>query len=133
MTRIKAKRKELAMLPYYPHHGLRGKRYQAVFEELLALQKNKCALCGKEHLSTTTEPIYGKRGLVKLTVDHCHRTGKIRGLLCTPCQSFPDHDWVSSKYAERNPEMVKRIIEYQKNDYGTYAQPLSEERRRVMR
>jgi len=41
---------------------------------LLEQQEFSCAICGEKH----TE---GK----KLQVDHCHSTGKIRGLLCHRC------------------------------------------------
>ncbi|MDP3987306.1 MAG: endonuclease VII domain-containing protein [Nanoarchaeota archaeon] len=41
------------------------------FEQLKSEQKNKCKICRIE-----TE---------KLVVDHCHKTGKIRGLLCSNC------------------------------------------------
>ncbi len=40
----------------------------------LALQNGACAICKKKR----------KRWLC---VDHCHRTGKIRGLLCTSCNA----------------------------------------------
>jgi len=43
------------------------------FESLKAGQNNRCACCEAE----------GK----KLVVDHCHITGKIRGLLCRTCNS----------------------------------------------
>jgi len=43
------------------------------FDNLLAMQNSKCAICGKEH---------SKVGLV---VDHNHITGEIRGLLCRHC------------------------------------------------
>lgn len=50
------------------HHGITVERY----EELLQQQDGACAIC-----KGTT----GKN----LAVDHCHTTGRIRGLLCTRC------------------------------------------------
>lgn len=44
-------------------------------DRLLARQGNRCAICGEEHRGR------GKR----LHVDHDHATGKVRGLLCGPC------------------------------------------------
>lgn len=41
---------------------------------LLLKQNNKCAICFKECISGRA-----------LAVDHCHKTGKVRGLLCTKC------------------------------------------------
>lgn len=44
---------------------------------LLKQQDYRCAICGD------TDP--GKSGDINLCVDHDHVTGKIRGLLCHPC------------------------------------------------
>jgi hypothetical protein len=46
------------------------------FKDMLALQKNSCAICGHSDMS---DPKYFP------VVDHCHETGKIRGLLCMNC------------------------------------------------
>lgn len=46
------------------------------FLEMLAIQNNRCAICGY------TSETHGKHWPV---VDHCHTTGKIRGLLCSNC------------------------------------------------
>jgi hypothetical protein len=42
------------------------------FDELLIKQNNKCRICKKTFYSTPH-------------IDHCHVTGKIRGLLCRDC------------------------------------------------
>jgi hypothetical protein len=41
------------------------------YEEMIAEQNGKCALCGNE----MSRPV----------VDHDHRTGAVRGILCHPC------------------------------------------------
>lgn len=46
------------------------------YEKLLELQDGKCAICGE-----------GQRGPKKLAVDHDHRTGAIRGILCAQCNT----------------------------------------------
>lgn len=45
------------------------------YNEMLKNQENKCSIC-----NISAE--FLKRALC---VDHCHTTGKIRGLLCDPC------------------------------------------------
>ena len=49
------------------------------FEEMMINQESKCAICGIE------EAVYKKILNQTLAVDHCHKTGKIRGLLCGNC------------------------------------------------
>ena len=51
----------------------------AKYNELLNKQNNKCAICGIEGGENN-------RG-DKLAVDHCHSSGKIRGLLCHKCNT----------------------------------------------
>ena len=46
------------------------------YEELLVKQNGLCAIC--------KEPERSKRKKY-LAVDHCHETGRIRGLLCSTC------------------------------------------------
>jgi hypothetical protein len=49
----------------------------ADYDEILKSQGNECAICG------TTEFKYS-RGR-RPHIDHCHETGKVRGLLCGHC------------------------------------------------
>lgn len=46
----------------------------AQYEDLLRQQSGRCAICGTD-----------RNGGVAMGVDHDHRTGDIRGLLCDPC------------------------------------------------
>lgn len=55
------------------HYGLSIEKY----EEMLAKQNNCCAIC------KTTEP--GGNSTGKWNIDHDHKTGKVRGLLCGAC------------------------------------------------
>ncbi len=57
------------------------RKYGLTLQEYLAMYKSqggRCAICGeaKESQLTTKEVLH---------VDHCHKTGKTRGLLCTKC------------------------------------------------
>jgi len=58
-------------------------RYGITVDEILAMeseQRNLCAICKKPETSR------GNNQMVKsLSVDHCHETGKVRGLLCNNC------------------------------------------------
>ena len=57
------------------HYGLSKKQYDGLAES----QSHKCAICQRPEGSV----IKGKP--IRLAVDHCHTTGAIRGLLCSPC------------------------------------------------
>ena len=48
------------------------------YKEMLAAQDYRCAICG------STNPYHKSK---VFCVDHCHETGKIRGLLCHPCNN----------------------------------------------
>jgi hypothetical protein len=51
-------------------------------EEFLALeaaQQGLCALCGKPEVRMRNG------ALCRLSLDHCHRTGRVRKLLCMNC------------------------------------------------
>ena len=51
------------------------------YDNLLIQQNYKCKICKKTE--TAIDHRYGT--LKSLSVDHCHKTGKVRGLLCTKC------------------------------------------------
>ena len=49
------------------------------YGDMLLAQDGKCAICGQPETQM-------RGGKVKaLAVDHCHTTGKVRGLLCVDC------------------------------------------------
>lgn len=49
------------------------------YQQLLAAQGAKCAICERAEQSVRQGRSF------RLAVDHCHTTGKIRGLLCANC------------------------------------------------
>ena len=96
----------------------RMKRYLKYFyniemEDYMAMLEKcgyKCQICGAPHIEETTQR-NRKRG--KLAVDHCHKTGKIRGLLCISCNqglgSFrdsPEALRAAAKYLEMGDQVV---------------------------
>ena len=63
------------------------------FDRMLKKQNGVCAICGK--------PPKNRR----LDIDHCHKTGKVRGLLCHRCnRGLP---WFSD-----NPATLRAAAEY---------------------
>ena len=55
-------------------YGLTVKDYDDMCEK----QKGLCVICGKPQCMKNT---------TRLSVDHCHNTNKVRGLLCSKCNS----------------------------------------------
>lgn len=70
-------------------YGLSVEELELMYKQ----QENMCKICGLEN---------------KLAVDHCHTTGRVRGLLCQKCNqglgNFKD-----------NTEYLLKAIEYLKN------------------
>lgn len=65
------------------HWHLKNK-FGISFENLMTMldeQNHKCAICGVEIRAISSDP--GKGDVA--CVDHDHDTGKVRGLLCNPC------------------------------------------------
>lgn len=63
------------------------------YETMYATQEGKCATCQTYYPS--------------LVVDHDHKTGKVRKLLCSKCN-------LALGYVNDNPEILKNMIEYLK-------------------
>jgi hypothetical protein len=65
---------------------------QEEWDALWAGQQGRCAICHRDPVTA------GHRGLV---VDHCHKTGRVRGLLCVPCNVTlarleDETDWITA-------------------------------------
>lgn len=75
----------------YYKYGITLKEY----DEMLESQGNACAICGK------TPEENGKR----LYVDHNHKTGKVRGLLCANCNK-------ALGFFQDNPELCRLAMLY---------------------
>lgn len=85
------------------HWKGRIKRLYGITEEeynnLLQKQNNTCAICNKVEISKY-EGI-----LRKLSVDHDHITGKVRGLLCDNCNRGIGH-------LQEDVDILKQAIKY---------------------
>lgn len=49
------------------------------YEKLFKAQDGKCKICGNK------QP--GRKDVKRFAVDHCHKTKKVRGLLCMACNT----------------------------------------------
>ena len=66
-------------------------------------QDFKCASCGKAEGSCV-----GRHGAIPLCVDHDHRTGEVRGLLCTNCNK-------AAGLLDDLPEKAEQLARYLKS------------------
>ena len=80
-------------------YGLTYESWETMREE----QNYACMICG------ITEEQLGKR----LDVDHCHDSGKARGLLCNPCNNMIGH-------ARDNPDILAAGSEYMRENATGY-------------
>lgn len=67
------------------------------YNKLFIKQEGMCAICEKHQKDI-------KR---RLCVDHCHKTGKVRGLLCGRCNT-------AAGLLDESTGIMKKMIEYLK-------------------
>lgn len=72
-------------------YGITSQEYQAIYE----FQGGRCYICRR---ATGVKK--------KLSVDHCHKTGMVRGLLCTMCNKYV------LGHLRDDPEAAQRVIDY---------------------
>lgn len=81
----------------------RAQRYGLTVDDIIQMEEDQggvCALCGE------AETVRGSNGKVKsLSVDHCHETGRVRGLLCNNCNR-------GIGLLGDDPELLRRAAEY---------------------
>lgn len=70
------------------------------YDEMLLKQNGVCAICGGGQVT----------GKTNLAVDHCHHTGKVRGLLCNRCNTGIGN-------LQDDPVVVERALLYLR-EYG---------------
>ncbi|WP_353963746.1 endonuclease VII domain-containing protein [Streptomyces sp. NBC_00237] len=75
--------------------GLTPEKYKV----MLDAQNGGCAICGR-----AAEEV-GDRVSRRLAVDHCHSSGRIRGLLCRACN-------VAIGQLRDDPELIRRAAAY---------------------
>jgi hypothetical protein len=93
MAEYREKNKEVLSEKQWQKRGIINFSYKKYLEEV-TYQDNKCKICNKE---------------MKLPqVDHDHKTGEYRGLLCVPCNN-------GLGIYELNKEKYKKYLETRKN------------------
>lgn len=66
------------------------------YDGMLTAQGGKCAICGSSEARSRSD---------KFHIDHCHKTGVVRGLLCGPCNT-------GIGKLNDDPELLKIAIKY---------------------
>lgn len=84
---------------YKRNYGITLDQYNSMFEA----QEGKCAICKK--VETLID--HRSKKVKNLAVDHCHKTGKVRELLCCNCNK-------AFGFIGENLEILTRMIEYAK-------------------
>lgn len=79
-------------------YGLDKNQYLAFLDE----HNHCCAICGEK------EKIRLKGTIWNLSIDHCHKTGKIRGLLCAQCNVGLAKFRENTKYFQNAIEYLKK-------------------------
>ena len=85
-----ANKKRLRNWQLVRNYGITLEEWEALFES----QGRSCAACGTQEET--------KRGWV---TDHCHETGRVRGILCHHCN-------VALGYAKDSPQVLLRLHAY---------------------
>jgi hypothetical protein len=83
--------------PFHYRDSMLKRQYgigQSDYEEMFAKQGGKCAIC------RTDKKLKGQKFL---HVDHCHSTGRVRGLLCGRC------NWSIERFEKFAAEMAKYL------------------------
>ena len=99
-TYSQANRDKAAAYNLKYRYGISLKEY----EEMVTAQNGVCKICKEEGFPSST----GLRGNVQsrnLVVDHCHKTGAIRGLLCNMC------NWGLGKFRD-NSDNLRMAADY---------------------
>jgi hypothetical protein len=79
--------------PMKPTQGFRANFTWGEIDKFYKAVAGKCEICGKQA---------EKRNLA---LDHCHRTGALRGILCMKCN-------LGLGYYMDSPELLAKAIEY---------------------
>src|SRR6266496_6688256 len=93
-------------------YGITEKQY----DELYRKQEGRCAVCKRAASSFRR----------RLSIDHDHKTGEIRGLLCLSCNRYV----VGRHRKELGADLLKAAYEYLTRDYPGWVIPLKKWRKK---
>lgn len=98
------------VLPIFPKQAKRSKLYKRFSRDILPysaknrlIQQTVCEICG------------GKDKDRNLALDHCHKTGQVRGRLCMACN-------VALGHFKDNTDLLRKAVEY----LDRYAEPVQQ-------
>jgi hypothetical protein len=96
---VKAARKPAILTPEYARRHHLKHRYGITpeqYEEMLGKQGGGCAVCGTRFPGGNSTNFH---------VDHCHKTGRVRGLLCRKCNH-------ALGLVDDDPELLRALADY---------------------
>lgn len=94
---------------YTPNLWIKYKLTREAFNKLFWNQDGKCAGCLKVFAHPINKDSIGAPMAARCEVDHDHKTGKVRGLLCRRCNDFLGK-------IKDNRETLARLVEYLKRN-----------------
>jgi len=90
-------------------------KYLREYAKLHALQGGLCAVCGRPLLPHDEWPVIGaaSKDVPRGVIDHCHKSGAVRGLLSTRCNTivgYVEHGLLLSarRYLDGFPSFTSR-------------------------
>lgn len=85
----------------FREYGIRLKDYEKIFQE----QSGVCAVCGQIETVRTGRTKRSMENAPSLHVDHDHKTGRVRGLLCSNCNQ-------ALGLLKESPERIRLLVKY---------------------
>jgi hypothetical protein len=86
----------------FRHYGITPEQFKALYDD----QGGLCKICGSDDSDSRSGP---NRERTTLFVDHCHKTGRIRGLLCNRCNTGISRFRDNHKLAEKAVEYLRAV------------------------
>lgn len=82
-------------LKYYSHYQKTYNISHETYDNMYKEQKGRCKICNKHQMDLNK----------RLSVDHCHKSGKVRSLLCSNCNA-------ALGLIKENDKTALKLLEY---------------------